>query len=61
MKDVIYFILKLYSPIDAKPQHSGYPVGGSSWCFYKKAIANGSPILEHNSITMSTYLGEDVQ
>ena len=59
MKKRIYATLRHCMSTDKKPQHIHCPDGETSWCFYKRAIADGRPIPPHKK-KMSTYLREPV-
>ena len=45
---------------DDQPRHHQCPQGEDSWCFYQKALAEGSDPPSHSDHPASTYLASDV-
>ncbi|GFY05495.1 uncharacterized protein TNCV_218771 [Trichonephila clavipes] len=57
MKTAIYATLLHSISTDSKPQHSKFPAGENSWCFYQSAIANGEKPNNHK-LNVGTPINE---
>ncbi|GFX33824.1 uncharacterized protein TNCV_3962331 [Trichonephila clavipes] len=58
MKNAIYATLYHCSSPDTKPKHNKCPKGKLSWCFFKRALANGESPESHS--VMKTKLPQEV-
>lgn len=58
MKNAVWATYFHYKSKDAKLLHGMCPIGGDSWCKYKRAAARGLPCPAHNNSLPEAVMNE---